>query len=79
MFHFQARWREELKVTCSSGSFILEFPMGVLTVLLPTEKFWSKKAPSWAANLWSVLQAELAAWCEMEKIELVICDDASVY
>jgi hypothetical protein len=44
----QPRWEEELVVTGTGGSFILELPMGILSAYLPAEHVWKKKAPEWA-------------------------------
>lgn len=79
VFKFQARWKEELVVTCSGGSFVLEMPMGVLTVYLPTEQVWLKKAPSWAKNHWLPLKEQLEVWCKENKAEFLIDETAGVY
>ncbi|MGQ0660744.1 hypothetical protein [Sphingosinicella sp.] len=76
MFTFQPRWKEELVVTGPNGSFLLELPMGILTVYLPTEEAWRRRAPAWARDLWPVLHAELREWCKEAHAQLKIKDDA---
>lgn len=78
-FQFQGRWKEELVVTGPGGEFVLELPMGVLSAYLPTEEAWPAKAPAWAADLWPVLRAELAEWCQAHKAELVVEATAQVW
>lgn len=78
-FKFQPRWKEELVVTGSGGSFILELPMGILSAYLPTEKVWVQKAPSWAKDLYPELKNELEAWCKENKAKFVIDETAGVY
>jgi hypothetical protein len=36
-FNFAPRWKEELVCLCALGSFVLEMPIGVTSVYLPTE------------------------------------------
>jgi hypothetical protein len=78
MFTFQPRWKEELVVTGAGGALVLEMPMGVLSIYLPTEATWRQKAPTWAAGLWPVLRAELEDWCRKEKIQFFVEESASV-
>ncbi|WP_201276301.1 hypothetical protein [Methylotetracoccus oryzae] len=52
VFQFEPRWKEELLCTGTGGSFVLEFPMGSLSVYVPTEAVWKRDAPQWASNLW---------------------------
>jgi hypothetical protein len=78
IFNFQPRWKEELVVTCYKGSFILELPMGILSAYLPTEEVWTKRAPSWARELYPVLKNELEIWCE-NNAKLIIDATAGVY
>ncbi|MDI1252318.1 hypothetical protein [Thermomonas sp.] len=40
-FTFQARWKEEMMYSCSVGSFILDMPMFVVSVSLPTQDKWA--------------------------------------
>ena len=63
IFTFQPRWKEEMVVTGPGGAFVLEMPMGITSVYLPTEAEWGKRAPAWARPLWMQLNAELEAWC----------------
>jgi len=37
-FQFEPRWKEELVVKGSGGSFVLELPMGVYSAYLPTQE-----------------------------------------
>lgn len=78
-FQFQARWKEELVVTGPGGAFVLELPMGVLSAYLPTEEAWPANAPGWAVDLWPVLHAELADWCQANKAELIVDATAQVW
>lgn len=78
-FQFQPRWKEELVVTGPGGSFVLELPMGVLSVYLPTEAIWRTKAPAWAADLWPVLRSELGEWCRANEAQLLIDGTANVW
>lgn len=78
-FKFQARWKEELICTGPGGSFVLELPMGILSVYLPTENVWCTKAPEWARDLWPVLKTELEAWCIENKARFFIDETAGVF
>lgn len=78
-FQFQPKWKEELVVTASDGSFILDFTMGVLHAYLPTEENWPNIAPSWAKDLYPVLKEELEAWCKANNAGFVIDETAGVY
>jgi hypothetical protein len=62
-FTFQPQWKEELVCTCPLGQFILEMPMGIPSVYLPSESAWQDHAPDWAKPYWKVLREQLAAWC----------------
>jgi hypothetical protein len=77
-FRFTSRWKEELVVAGPGGSFILELPMGRLSAYLPTREAWKDQAPEWAADLWPVLKAELEAWCDASRADLVIDPTATV-
>ncbi len=79
MFRFQPRWKEELVCTCRDRSFILELPMGILSVYLPTEEVWKEKCPAWARDLWPVLKVELEAWCEKNNARFFIDESAGVF
>jgi hypothetical protein len=79
LFHFQPRWKEELVVTGSGGSFVLELPMGILSAYLPSEMEWKEHAPEWARGLWPELRRDLSEWCRTNKAELYIIATASVY
>jgi hypothetical protein len=79
VFHFKSRWKEELVVVGPGGSFVLEHPMGVLSVYLPTEEVWPTVAPSWASHLWTVLRDELEVWCTERNIVLNIDPTAAVW
>ena len=78
-FHFQPRWKEELVVTGSGGSFILELTMGVYSAYLPTQKAWETQAPEWARDLWPPLKIELEDWCYRNKAEFHIDETATVF
>lgn len=79
LFDFQPRWKEELVVTGNGGSFVLEHPMGVPTVYLPTEDEWPTRAPLWALGLWGTLKHELEQWCRDNDIRLEIDASADLF
>ncbi|MEP5758073.1 MAG: hypothetical protein ABJ327_01950 [Litoreibacter sp.] len=60
------------------GEFILEMPMGVLSLLFPTENVWNERGPIWAKDLWPVLREELEQWCGQNKIDFIMDDTAMV-
>jgi hypothetical protein len=78
IFRFEPRWKEELLCTATGGSFVLEFPMGSLSVYVPTEAVWKCDAPQWASDLWPALVADLRIWCVVNDAQLVIDDAAPV-
>jgi hypothetical protein len=78
-FLFQPRWKEELVCTGPGGSFVLELPMGILSVYLPTEDAWRGRAPDWAKDLWPVLHDELQAWCQKNKANFIVDGSARIY
>jgi len=78
-FQFQPRWKEELVVTGSGGSFVLELPMGILSAYLPTEPEWVRHAPVWAKSLWPELKRELEDWCRANNARFYVDTTASVY
>ena len=78
-YTFTPRWKEELVCSCSAGSFVLEMPMGRISVLLPTEQKWTTVAPDWAKGHWSALRSQLAEWCARYKYPLYIDETAQVY
>jgi hypothetical protein len=79
LFHFQPRWKEELVVSGSGGSFVLELPMGILSAYLPTEAEWERRAPAWAQSLWPELKRELEDWCCKNKAQFHINPSADVH
>jgi hypothetical protein len=79
LFHFQTRWKEELVVSGSGGSFVLELPIGVLSAYLPTEAEWKRRAPEWARSHWSELKNELGDWCREHNAHFHIDPSAHVY
>lgn len=79
LFQFQPRWKEELVVSGSGGSFVLELPMGVLSVYLPTEAEWQHRAPLWAQLLWPALKSELEEWCTENNAQFYIDASAGIY
>ncbi len=78
VFTFQPRWKEELVCSCSRGSFVLEMPMGVTTVYLPTAERRPAVAPGWAKEDWIAVHRELAAWCLCKQIPLRVNATAHV-
>ena len=79
LFHFQPRWKEELVVKGNGGSFVLEHPMGMPSVYLPTEVEWRRRAPAWALDHWGALKGELEQWCRDNDIRLHIEASADLY
>ncbi|MCW0410693.1 hypothetical protein NG831_00295 [Xanthomonas sacchari] len=78
-FQFQPRWKEELVCTGPGGEFVLDFPMGVPTVYVPTEHAWAQSAPAWARDLWPVFKAELEAWCDERDVQFFLDGSAKCY
>ena len=70
IFKFNARWKEELVVSCFGDEFILEYTMGVSTIFLPTRAVWQQSAPDWAKNHYTELKTELESWCKKNQIPL---------
>jgi hypothetical protein len=75
---FQPEWKELLHGTLEGRQFTIELTMGVLKVFLPTASKWEALAPAWAKGRWEQVRAALAAWCEKQKIPLVIEENAWV-
>jgi hypothetical protein len=75
---FEPRWKELLVCTMDGKNVVVELTMGVLTVYFPTKSRWESSAPEWAKNQWERVRRDLSAWCEKEKVPLVIEDDAWV-
>ena len=78
VFQFRGRWKEELICTGSGGAFVLENPIGVHAVYLPTKDVWQRTAPAWAKDLWPVLRIELEAWCKEHTAQLFVDATATV-
>ena len=76
--NFQPQWRELLIGTMDGNRFTIGLTMGVFKVFLPTAAKWEASAPVWAKGQWERVRTDLAAWCEQEKIPLVIDQDAWV-
>jgi hypothetical protein len=79
LFRFQPRWKEELLVSGSGGSFVLDMPMGVSSVNCPSETTWRECAPDWAQSLWPDLHRELEDWCAENGTDLYVYHSAPVY
>ena len=77
-FKFQQRWKEELMVMGDGGQFLLELPMGVLSVYFPTESAWKAKSPEWAKDQYSELKHELEEWSLKNKAILHVNETAGV-
>jgi hypothetical protein len=77
-FKFQQRWKEELVVTGDGGQFVLELPMGVLSVYFPTEAAWKAKSPEWAKNQYFELKQELEVWSLKNKAMFHVDETAGV-
>lgn len=79
IFQFHGRWKEELVVTAQGGSFVLDMPMGILSVYLPTRQAWEEVAPEWARQLWPDLKWELEEWCEAHDAQLYLDASAGIF
>jgi len=53
-------------------TFVVELTMGRLTVYFPTQLRWEASTPDWARAQWARVQRDLSAWCEHQKIPLVV-------
>ncbi|PBJ81601.1 hypothetical protein CMZ84_15550 [Lysobacteraceae bacterium NML93-0399] len=73
-FQFQPRWKEELVCSYAGGSFVLDMPMGITSVYMPTQAAWPAHAPPGLADKWSLLHEELSAWCASNSIPLYVTD-----
>lgn len=78
-FSFQSRWKEELVCICRLGKLVLEMPMGVPSVYIPSEQAWQDSAPAWAVPYWQALHLQLAKWCADQGIPLHVDKSASVF
>lgn len=78
-FTFLPRWKEELVCSSSLGEVILEMPMGVPSIYLPTEAVWQDSAPEWARPHWKSIHLQLKAWCALHDLPLFVDDTASVF
>lgn len=76
---FQPRWKEELVCSCEFGSFVLDMPMGVVSVDFPNEEIWLQNAPQWAKPYWATIRDQLVAWCESNNIPLHVGPYGRVY
>jgi len=74
-FKFGQRRRDELLCHAPEGSLVLEITQ---QVFLPTEEIWQRQAPSWAKGYWSIIHADLTAWCATEGIPLKVSETAEV-
>ncbi|CAG9237494.1 hypothetical protein BCAR13_810002 [Paraburkholderia caribensis] len=75
---FRTRWKEELVCSSSIGGLILEMPMGVPSIYLPTEAAWQASAPEWARPYWDSIHTQLKSWCALHSFPLVVDGTASV-
>lgn len=78
-FSFHPRWKEELVCSSSLGTLVLEMPMGIPSVYLPTEATWQNVAPAWAQPYWSAIHAQLKAWCAQHGMPLHVDSTACVF
>ena len=78
-FRFEPRWKEELVCSCSLGSFLLEMPMGVVSVCLPSETTWLRSSPDWAKPHWEAFRTQLREWCSLQGIPLCVSETADVW
>jgi hypothetical protein len=77
-YTFQARWKEQLVCCAGAQQFVLEFPMGIPTIYLPTKSRWRTVAPAWASDHWDYLYDQLGRWCKAEDVQLVVDETAQV-
>jgi len=77
MYRFTPQWKEKLVCECELGQLVFEMPMGVVTVLFPTEERWNDivVAPHWAQTRRAEILAELEHWCRDKGIPLVVTPD----
>jgi hypothetical protein len=78
-FTFQPRWKEELVCICPLGKLVLEMPMGVPSVYIPSEQAWQNAAPAWALPYWQALHLQLVKWCADHGFPLHVDKSASVF
>ena len=78
LFTFSPYWGERLIVEGPGGSFGLEHPLGVPSVVLPPEEEWREKGPPWARGLWPELHSELDEWCRKSDCALRVEEGALV-
>ena len=76
---FQPKWKEELVCDSALGSFVLEMPMGIVSVYFPTEDTWRYRAPHWAVAHYASILAQLRNWCEKNGVPLYVEESAQVY
>jgi hypothetical protein len=79
IIQFQPRWKEELVCIGPGGEFVLDFPMGIPTVYVPTEHAWVQSAPAWAHALWPLFAAELKTWCNEHDVAFFLDGSAKCY
>lgn len=75
-FRFLPRWKEELVVSASEGSFTLVLAMGIPTAYLPARADWLREGPEWAHSLWPVLRDELEEWCCRNGTQFIVGEPA---
>lgn len=78
-FTFRPQWKEELVCSCQLGEFILEMPMGVPSVYIPTQAAWQDRAPMWARPYWSSVHVQLMDWCTNHGFPLHVDDSANIF
>jgi hypothetical protein len=78
-FIFRTRWKEELICSNPLGDLILEMPMGIPAIYLPTKAAWQASAPEWARPYWDSLHTQLKSWCALHDFPLVVDSTASVF
>ena len=76
---FEPRWKEELVCTSPAGRFVLEMPMGVVSVYYPAKAAWAARGPAWAVPYWGEIHEQLSAWCAAENVPLYVDESAGVY
>ena len=78
-FEFRPEWKERMIVHGPGGAFVLDFPMGISTAVLPSKERWAEVGPRWARGQWQELHDQLEAWCRANDVIFEIDPQAGVY
>ena len=64
-YSFHPEWKEVLVCKGPTGSFWLDFPMGIPTVMVPTREQWIQKFPGYDYN---VFNSAITEWLNKNNI-----------